>query len=130
MVARMRDWCNAVEAEAEDKLKAGETDPRWKLVRGKANRRWKNEEEAERWLAARGLKEKERYKWTVIGIPAAEELLDGKLTSTKLQNAFARLIEKPEGKLTYAKAGDKREAVVITAATEIFQKSDDELEDL
>jgi hypothetical protein len=130
MVARLRDWCNAVEAEAEDRLKAGETDSRWKLVRGKSNRRWRDEEAAERWLAARGLKEKERYKWTVIGIPAAEELLAGKLTSTKLKNAFANLIEKPEGKLTYAKAGDKRAAVVVTAAVEIFKQSDDELEDL
>ena len=130
MVARLRDWCNAVEAEAEDRLKAGETDPRWKLVRGRANRRWQDEGAAERFLAARGLKEKERYMWTVIGIPAAEERLEGKLTSTKLQNAFNRLIEKPEGKLTYAKAGDKRAAVVVTAATEIFKQSDDELEDL
>lgn len=130
MVSRLRDWCNAVEAEAEDRLKAGETDPRWKLVRGKSNRRWINEEDAERWLAARGLKEKERYDWKVIGIPKAEALLDGKLTSTKLQNAFSRLIEKPEGKLTYAKASDKRTAVEVKAAVEIFEKSDDELEDL
>lgn len=131
MVARMRDWCNSVEAEAEARLLAGEKDPRWKLVRGKANRKWRDPVAAERWLAARGLKEKERYNWTVIGIPAAEGLVESLIKdSKKLQTAFAALIEKPEGKITYAKAGDKRAAVEVAAVEELMKEFDDDLDNL
>ena len=129
MVARLRDWCNTVESEAEDLLKNGVTDPRWKLVQGKANRRWADEEEAAKWLAARGLKEKERYNLKIIGIPDAERLVSPLIKDNpRLQTAFARLIDKPEGKITYAKASDPRRAVVV--APVVMDTFDDELDNL
>lgn len=131
MVSRLRNWCNAVEAEAQSRLEAGETDPRWKLVRGKSNRRWANEDDAANFLKNRGFKEKERYRWKVIGIPEAEKLVAPKIAdSVKLQNAFQRLIVKPEGKLTYAPANDKREGVEIQKVENIIKEFDDELDSL
>jgi hypothetical protein len=131
MVARMRDWCNTVEAEAERLLKEGVTDPRWKLVQGKANRRWKDEEEAAKWLAARGLKEKERFTFKVIGIPAAETLVKPLITdSVKLQNAFGRLIEEPEGRITYAPSSDKRPGVEIKKVETMVAEFDNDLDSL
>lgn len=131
MVSRLRDWCNAVEAEAQSRLEAGETDPRWKLVRGKSNRKWANEDDAANFLKNRGFKEKERFNWKVIGIPAAEKLVASKIAdSVKLQNAFQRLIVKPEGKLTYAPAEDKREGVEVQKVENIIKEFDDELDSL
>ena len=84
-----------------------------------------------RWLAARGLKEKERYNWKIIGIPDAEALVEPLIAdSAKLQNAFARLIEKPEGKLTYAPESDKRSAVEVNNAVEVVNAFDLEIDDI
>lgn len=116
-VAGIRDWCNAIEAVAMDNLEHGIPVPGFKLVRGKANRRWKDELEAEKFLKHRGIKLEDRVTMKVIGIPDAEKKLKGKLGTTRLQNSFAALIEKPEGKLTYAAEDDPRPAVNVAAAT-------------
>lgn len=129
-VPLMRLIADAIEEEAFALLNKGGKIPGFKLVRGRSNRAWADKEKTEKFLAARGLKEKERYNWSVIGIPAAEALLADKLTSTKLQNAFQALIVKPEGKLTIAPESDKRSAIEINTAQELLQGETDELDDL
>jgi hypothetical protein len=108
-----RLWADSQEESLLANLQAGVPCSGFKLVRGRSNRKWADEDEAAKWLAARGLKEKERYNFTVIGIPAAEKIVGGMNLTTKLQNSFNRLIVKPEGKLTYAPETDKREAVHV-----------------
>jgi len=120
-------WAAAQEEALMDALQAGIPCPGFKLVRGRSNRRWKDEEEAAKWLAARGLKEKERYDFKVIGIPKAEEIVKGMDLSTKLKNSFERLIIKPEGKLTFAPESDKREAVSVSDPLADEQAELDEL---
>lgn len=124
-LARM--WADNQEEALMANLQAGKACPGFKLVRGRSNRAWVDEEEAAKWLAARGLKEKERYKFKVIGIPEAEKIVSGMNLSTKLQNSFSRLIHKPEGKLTYAPESDKREAVSIVDPLDEEQRLLEEL---
>ncbi len=118
-VEEIRNWASAVEAKALAAMNAGKTIPGFKLVRGRSNRKWKDEDEAEKFLRHRGLKEKERFTFKLIGIPAAEKVLKDKLTSTRLQTQFSALITKPEGAVTYAPASDPREAVIINPVADL-----------
>jgi len=122
-----RLWADAQEEALMANLQAGVPCPGFKLVRGRSNRKWSDEDEAAKWLAARGLKEKERYTFKVIGIPEAEKIVGGMDLSTKLKNSFNRLIVKPEGKLTYAPESDKREAVSVSDPLADEQAELDEL---
>ncbi|MGD9156894.1 MAG: DUF2800 domain-containing protein [Desulfobacteraceae bacterium] len=120
-VSMIREWCASIEARVLDALQQGKPVPGYKLVRGRANRRWKDPEAAEKWLRLRKFKEKDRFVKKVIGIPAAEALIKGMALSKKLQNSFSDLIEKPEGKLTYAKADDPRQEVIVETAEETLK---------
>lgn len=113
----IRDWCKTIESAALAKMEEGIPVAGYKLVRKRSNRRWKDKNRVDKWLAARKIKADQRRNWTIIGIPAAEALIKNMDLSTKLKNAFARLIEKPEGGLTYAKEADPRPTAEIETTT-------------
>jgi hypothetical protein len=127
MVPAMRSFATAVESAALAVLNQGGEVKGFKLVRGRANRRWAlTEEETAKWLAKRGLKEKERYNYKVISPAQAEKKINVKSLSTKLKNAFDKMVEKPEGKLTYAHEGDKRPAVEVNIVSELNEAAVEE----
>ena len=107
-----RQWLKAVEQAIQQTLESGKKLTDFKLVRGRSNRRWKDPEEAEKFLRNRRLKEDERYNRKLISPTQAEKKLKDKLT-VRTMNKFRALIEKPEGKLTWALKSDKREEVLI-----------------
>jgi hypothetical protein len=94
-------WCDAVHAYARSLVEKGEKVPGWKLVRGRSNRKWTDEKSTEKFLVS-ALGEK-AYAKKLIGIPAAEKLVDKEL--------LAGLITKPDGALTLAEESDPREEV-------------------
>lgn len=129
-VKMIRDWCSDIESTAIAQMQEGKIVSGYKLVRGRSNRRWVDPEKADKWLAARRFKADERRDYKVIGIPKAEKLISGLELSTKLKNSFERLIEKPEGKITYAKEDDPRSPIIVENVTNALNSVDTEIEDL
>lgn len=117
----------ALESEILSTLEAGEV-PGFKLVRGRpGNRRWVDAEQADKWLAARKLKMNERYTMKVISPTQAAKVIDISSLSTKLQNAFESMVERPEGKLSWARDTDKRAEVKVASVADLMT---DEFADL
>jgi len=107
-----RQWLKSIEKQVMKNLEDGVSLPDFKLVRGRSNRRWKDPDEAEKFLRNRKFKENERFNKKLISPTQAEKKLKDKLT-TRTKGRFLALIEKPEGKLTWASKKDKREEVFI-----------------
>ncbi len=125
LVPLLRGWCKAVEAEAMSQLEDGQEVTDHKLIRKRANRAWVDPVKTDKWLAARKIKLQDRTTSKIIGIPAAEKMVKTLGLSKKLNNAFERLIHKPEGKLSYARADDPRQEVVVESVEDALNKSYD-----
>jgi hypothetical protein len=120
----LRNFCSTIEAKALAVMESGVQIPGFKLVRGRSSRKWVDESKAENFLKNRGLKEKERYKFTLLSAPQAEKALKGKLKTPRLEKDFQKLIHKPEGKVTYAPDSDPREAVIVTPPQDHLNEAD------
>ncbi len=123
-VKSFRKWCSDIESTAIDMMKAGQVLPDFKLVHGRSNRRWADEEAAEKFLMGQKLKMAERYNMKLISPTQAEKVIAEKLKNTRTQKRFAELVEKPPGKITWAPANDKREAVNVNPVAN-FKTIDD-----
>lgn len=108
-VARALDWEDSIDSwfealreRAQSQLaKDPDAIPGYKLVEGRSNRAWADEAVVETSLAMLG---EERYQPRKLKSPAQMEKIAGK-------DAVAKLTFKPAGKLTVARADDKRQAV-------------------
>jgi hypothetical protein len=84
---------------------------RMKMVLGReGNRAWRNTEEAETFLKNQGLKQEERYDFTLISPTKAEKLLKDKL-SKRGATRYKELVDRSPGKPVVAFAEDKRPAI-------------------
>jgi len=104
----VEDAVNSIRLYLQTELEKGNDIPGMKLIRGRANRTWVNENDAVTWLA----------KNTSI-----EELFTSKLRSPsqfekevrtlKKNDAFKKLYETPEGKITMVPETDGRPAIQV-----------------
>jgi len=120
-----------VEETLEARVMAGEQVPGIKIVLGRAgNRAWVNEEAADTFLKGQGLKQEDRYKFTLKSPTQMEEALKEKLTKSKrTANRFAELVSRSDPQRTIALASDKREAIsaVIDALPDMAEIDDFEV---
>ena len=110
----IRAWLDDVAEYLEIRLLCGESIDGLKVVEGRpGNRDWGNEDEADKWLKNQGLKEADRYKFTLKSPTQIELLLKDKLAKvTRTKNRFDELVTRSGPKKTIAVASDKRPAVV------------------
>lgn len=110
---RLTDWLDAVESRVFTTLSDGGTFPGYKLVEGKSNRVWVDEGLAAKKLAPFVGKDNLYSAPKFITPAQAEKLLKKPLKplTTRLENALAELILKPEGKPVLAPESDPRPAI-------------------
>jgi hypothetical protein len=108
-------WLEGIEAQVVAELSNNNVVPGWKLVEGKSNRQWVNADQAKQLLTNHLSMEQIRPPGDVISPAQAEKLLKGIELSTKFENRFAALIEKPAGKPTLVPMDDKRPALNFDA---------------
>lgn len=100
-------WFEALRERAQADLAGGREVPGYKLVEGKTNRAWTSEEQVETAFAMLG---DDRYN-RKLKSPAQMEKIAGK-------EEVAKFTHKPAGKLTVAKADDKRQAVTHVSSAD------------
>lgn len=133
----IEDWCNAIRAETERRLLAGDNVPGFKLVQGKkGNRQWRDAKEAEELLKTMRVKLEDMYELSLISPTKAEKLApkydkNGKVVAPK-EGAPApiigprqwpklkELITQSDGKPHVAPATDSRPALVVTPVVDDF----------
>jgi hypothetical protein len=108
----IRRFLDDIEEHLESRALAGNPVPGTKLCLGRAgNRAWANEEAADTFIRGQGLKEKERYKFTLLSPTQIEAALDIKNKPKRTQSRFAELVTRSPAKPVLALASDKREAI-------------------
>jgi hypothetical protein len=124
----IRAWLDDVAEYLEVRVLAGEAIDGLKVVEGRpGNRDWSNEDDADKWLKNQGLKEADRYKFTLKSPTQIELLLKDKLAKvTRTKNRFDELVTRSTPKKTVAVASDKRPAVMADAnALPVLDAADD-----
>lgn len=120
----MRQLLEAVEAEAERRLKAGVSLPGLKMVNGRGTRSWKlsDDEMAEK-LVKLGIPKGAIYETKLVSPAKAEKLTwkkrdgsDVQLTKRQLETMEREYVVKTMGKPVVALAADSRAAVQLNAA--------------
>lgn len=114
-------WLEAVQAVAYNMLEQDPASlPEYKLVEGRSVRKWADEEAAMK-LCRNHFKVDELYKKKALSPSQVETLIKQKNInpSSRWNNKFKTLVEKPAGKPTIAPACDPRPA--IASATEDFE---------
>jgi hypothetical protein len=114
----VEQWCKGVRAETERRLIANMQVPGYKLVEGrKGNRQWADEDQAEALFKSFRFRQEEMYNFKLISPTQAEKMLkDNPRRWTKLE----KLITRPDGKLSVAKATDRRpEKAIADVAGEL-----------
>ena len=89
----------------------------YKLVAGKSNRAWADESKAKDFLLVKGLDDQLLHTFKFKSPAQVEKLVSKQL---KVDPEFQSLIVKPEGRPTLVKESDKRPALQLRPATEIF----------
>lgn len=118
---QIEGWCKAVRAEAERKLFAGEPVPGWKLVEGRRGaRKWADEKAAEELLKAMRVKHEQMYDYSVISPTSAEKLHKADVIGPRQWPKVQALITQSDGKPSVAPESDKRPALVVKPAAEMF----------
>ena len=120
----VRQLLEAVEAEAQRRLEAGQSIPGLKLVHGRGSKSWALEEDeiAEK-LIKMGIPKTSVYKTTLVSPAQAVKLTWSKRDGTQKQLSERQIktleqeyIRKSAGKLTVVSESDSRPAVVTNAA--------------
>ncbi len=119
----LEKWLEAVEAQEIAELMMNAPRHGLKLVEGKSNRQWRDEKAAKTLLSNHLTAAEITPPGDIISPAAAEKALKGKELSTRFENAFTALIEKPVGKPTLVPEEDKRIALVFDL-TQQFQNLD------
>lgn len=89
----------------------------YKLVAGKSNRAWADESKAKDFLLCKGIDDQLLHTFKFKSPAQVEKLVSKQL---KADPEFTALIVKPEGKATLVKDSDKRPALQLRSATDIF----------
>lgn len=116
-VGLLEMWAGAVAEEVKVRLLQGETCESLKLVEGRSSRKWIDTEKAPDALlkACPELTEDSIYERSLLSVAAVEKLL-----AKKDRGALTELYVKTPGKLSVARADDKRPAVVIADCLSAF----------
>lgn len=106
----------------QTELEKGNNVPGMKLVRGRANRKWINENDAITWLAKNTSIEE-----LFISKFRSPSQFEKESKSLKKNDAFKKLFNVPEGKISLVTESDRRPAIqatsnVIDVFTDIFEK--------
>ena len=118
----IENWCKAVDAELNRRLRAGVSFADWKMVAGKkGNRAWKDEDAAEAKLKAIRLKIEEMYSLKLISPAQAEKLVKAKVIGPRQWDALSDMITQGEGKPHIAPMSDPRPALTFTPVSEDFK---------
>ncbi len=103
----------------QQKLMSGEEIAGWKLVAGRSIRRWKDTVKAELFLLENYLDVDQVFISKLISPAQAEKAA----RAVKKDERFLKLVEKPEGKPTLVKEGDKRPPIQVKTAAEKFKEA-------
>lgn len=113
------DWCNAVRAEAERRLLAGDDVPGFKVVEGrKPGRKWSDETSVEMVMATVGVDPSVAYERSLVSPTTAGKLAKSGAITPEQWGALSAHITQAAGKPTVVPESDKRESLV-----EIFTKT-------
>lgn len=134
---QIEDWCNAVRAEIDRRLLAGEPVGNLKMVAGKRGaRKWTDVAEAENAFKAMRLKHDQMYNYKVISPTQAEKLavVSKKDAAAGVKPALGdrqwkklqALITQSEGKPHVARADDERPAIQVTPVRDTFDDIPDD----
>lgn len=108
VLPQLKNWADSIQQKALSLLETGETVPGYKLVRGKsAGRKWQDPELALKAMRNAKFRVDKIYNKSMVS-PAQFEKVAGKGHRIIKKHAYA-----PQGKLTYAVEGDKREAIIL-----------------
>lgn len=119
-VKELESWLKSFKKVLLTRMQDGENVPGFKLVKGrKGNRKWIlneegeiNRKKVENFLRGRDLKKADIITEQLLSPAQAKKLIEGKLDTPRLQNAFKKLLTQTDGKVTYAPESDKREAII------------------
>lgn len=110
-IPMIRDWCDAVEDSARNRLRIGETLPGLKLVAGRQGpRKWSDAKEAEE-ILRRALRVDSVYDRKVISPTTAEKLMKEGLVGPRYWTKLSALISRSDGKPCVVSTDDPREAI-------------------
>jgi hypothetical protein len=120
----VEDWVKAKQAQAFDALQAGKEVVgalgAYKLVRGKrGSRAWSDPDEVEKRLKAARVKQEVMYTFKLASPTQLEKVLTDK--PRVLKELMGTMVVQPEGGLSIAPANDKRAAVEVTPAADMFE---------
>ena len=117
-VGLVEQWCNAVRAEVERRLLAGQSVDGFKLVEGKrGNRQWTDPAAAEKLLKSFRLRNDEMYDFKLISPTAAEKLFK---SNPKRWEKVREHITQSEGKPSVAFATDRRQEIAVPSVADDF----------
>lgn len=112
-------WCTSIRAEAHRRLSIGKPVTGFKLVEGrKGNRAWSDEQTAEKLFRKFRLRTDEMYDLKLISPTKAEKLLKEKFP--KRWGKVETLLTRADGKPSVAPVTDKRPALDVPTAGELF----------
>ena len=116
----LEDWIKAVRAEVERRLFAGEPVDGFKLVQGRRGaRQWASEEDATVMLRQKfKLKVEDAFNMKLISPTQAQALLEKQ--HPRQWAKLADHIVQPAGKPSVARSTDKRPALAVLAASDVF----------
>ena len=125
--ATIKKICDDAEEFLTELARQGNTPEGVKLVEGrKGNRKWVDSTKVERMLARAGIKEKERFKFTLKSPSDVADLPQVK-GDEKLQAKIEKLITRAPGQPKLALADDPRPAINLTAGLEPVLELEDVL---
>jgi hypothetical protein len=117
---RFDEWRKNLEEQAFQVMMDGGEIPGFKLVEGRSVRKWKDEEEAKSVLK-RLCPGEDFMETKFMSLAQVEKKLKA-LNNTFVLFNFSELVIKPEGKPTIVSVEDKRPALEVLTATELFEK--------
>ncbi|MFQ5410338.1 MAG: DUF2800 domain-containing protein [Anaerolineales bacterium] len=114
---RLSAWIDALKASAQERAERGQRVPGWKLVEGRSRREWTEgaAEHVEEMLGD------DAYEKKLLTPAKAEKVLKRKGLD---KSALAEHVIKPLGQPTLVPQSDKREEIVVDAASEFVESLD------
>lgn len=111
----IREWIEAVRAEASQRIDRGAKVPGWKLAEKRGVRRFINEDLVESLLSSFGIPQDKTHKNSLLSVAQIEKLLDD-----DQKEAILPLIHKQSSGTTLVPENDRRPAVVKRKASDEF----------
>lgn len=117
LAQHLQAWVSDLEEYALSQVLAGAEVPGWKAVEGRSVRQFSDQDAAFKALIGAGVAEAMLYERKPVTLTAAEKIAGKALFA----EACGPFVDKPPGKPTLARAGDKRPAITNkTTAAEAF----------